>query len=99
MQERPIEIQSAIFDRLFATAELCNLDDMEYKEYSRSLKEYRDWKSSISRAIDDGRAEGLAEGIRQNQLETAKSMLDLNIDKDVIVSVTKLTYEEIENLK
>lgn len=88
---------------------------MEYKEYSRSLKEYRDWKSSISRAIDDGRAEGLekgfseghaeghvvgrAEGIRQNQLETAKSMLDLNVDKDVIVSVTKLTYEEIENLK
>ena len=96
---------------------------MEYKEYSRSLKEYRDWKSSISRAIDDGRAEGLAEGlekgfakgfseghaeghvvgraegIRQNQLETAKSMLDLNVDKDVIVSVTKLTYEKIENLK
>ena len=96
---------------------------MEYKEYSRSLKEYRDWKSSISRAIDDGRSEGLekgfakgfseghaeghavglaegrAEGIRQNQLETAKSMLDLNVDKDVIVSVTKLTYEEIENLK
>jgi hypothetical protein len=28
LQERPIEIQSAIFDRLFATAELCNLDDM-----------------------------------------------------------------------
>ena len=123
LQERPIEIQSAIFDRLFATAELCNLDDMEYKENSRSLKEYRDWKSSISRAIDDGRAEGLAEGlekgfakgfsvghaeghvvgraegIRQNQLETAKSMLDLNVDKDVIVSVTKLTYEKIENLK
>lgn len=92
---------------------------MEYKEYSRSLKEYRDWKSSISRAIDDGRAEGLEKGfakgfseghaeghvvgraevIRQNQLETAKSMLDLNVDKDVIVSVTKLTYEEIENLK
>lgn len=123
LQERPIEIQSAIFDRLFATAELCNLDDMEYKEYSRSLKEYRDWKCSISRAIDDGRAEGLekgfakgfseghaeghavglaegrAEGIKQNQLETAKAMLDLGVDKDVIVSVTKLTYEEIENLK
>ena len=131
LQERPIEIQSAIFDRLFAMAELCNLDDMEYKEYSRSLKEYRDWKCSISRAIDDGRAEGLekgfakgfseghaeghaegravglaegraegrAEGIKQNQLETAKAMLDLGVDKDVIVSVTKLTYEKIENLK
>ena len=81
--------------------------------------EYRDWKCSISRAIDDGRAEGLekdfakgfseghavglaegrAEGIRQNQLETAKSVFDLNVDKDVIVSVTKLTYEEIENFK
>ena len=96
---------------------------MEYKEYSRSLKEYRDWKCSISRAIDDGRAEGLekgfakgfseghaeghavglaegrAEGIKQNQLETAKAMLDLGVDKDVIVSVTKLTYEEIENFK
>ena len=28
-----------------------------------------------------------------------RSMFDLNVDKDVIVSVTKLTYEEIENFK
>ena len=53
--------------------------------------------------LAEGHAEGLAEGekigIKQNQVETAKRMIKLGIDIDTIVEVSKLSADEIENLK
>ena len=48
----PVEVQNRIFNRLFSTAEVCNLNEFEFMKYSRSLKDYRDWHNTLNHAIE-----------------------------------------------
>jgi MoaA/NifB/PqqE/SkfB family radical SAM enzyme len=41
---------------------------------------------------------GIAEGEKQKQLEIAKNLKNQNIDIQIIINVTGLTKEEVENL-
>ncbi|MBE6330267.1 MAG: hypothetical protein E7072_09190 [Bacteroidales bacterium] len=51
-ENRPVEVQNRIFNRLFSTAEICNLNEFEFMKYSRSLKDYRDWHNTLNHAIE-----------------------------------------------
>mgnify|MGYP003290105510 CR=1 FL=1 len=61
----------------------------------------------LAEGLAEGRAEGLAEGIvegivegeRRNKLENAKRMLEENFTVEMIAKITKLSKNEIENLK
>ena len=53
LKNRPVKIQNKIFDRLFSTAEICNLNKVEFMDYSRSLKDYRDWHNTLNHAIEE----------------------------------------------
>ncbi len=61
-----------------------------------------DQNSNISGAEERGRAEGRKEGekigIKQEKIETAKRMLNKNIDIQTIIDITGLTKEEIEKI-
>ena len=48
--------------------------------------------------LAEGRAEGLEEGRKERNIEIAKSLLEQNIDIEVISKSTGLTEEEINNL-
>ena len=48
----PIEVQNRISNKLFSTAEVCNLNEFEFMKYSRSLKDYRDWHNTLNHAIE-----------------------------------------------
>ena len=137
LRDRPQEIQNEVFDHLFSKAEICNLSKMEFKDYSRSLKDYRDWKNSLDYAIEqerdkllkelekdnakkvakgiakgiakgkreglkegkkEGKKEGIAIGIKETQIESAKTMLNLGFDLDTIATISKLSINEIESL-
>ncbi|MBO5131455.1 MAG: Rpn family recombination-promoting nuclease/putative transposase, partial [Paludibacteraceae bacterium] len=52
LKNRPMEVQNRIFNRLFSTAEICNLNEFEFMKYSRSLKDYRDWHNTLNHAIE-----------------------------------------------
>ena len=60
-------------------------------------------KSEISEARDDahkeGIKEGLAQGSKESKQEIAKTMLKEKMDIKLIAKVTKLSIEEIEQLK
>ena len=60
-------------------------------------------KSEISEARDDahkeGIKEGLAQGSKESKQEIAKAMLKEKMDINLIAKVTKLSIEEIEQLK
>jgi len=56
-------------------------------------------KTLISEAKQEGHAEGLSEGFKQEKIEIAKNMLEDNMSTDIIIKYTGLTKEEIENLK
>ena len=52
-----------------------------------------------AKGITEGRAEGRAEGQREKTEEIAKEMLKQGLPIETIVSITKLTKEEIEKIK
>ena len=56
-------------------------------------------QAGISEGKVEGRAEGRIEGMTLKQKEIAKKMLDQKINIQIIIQVTGLTKEELEELK
>lgn len=115
LTDRPKELRSKVFDKLFEEAEIAKFSKQELKEYEDSLKAYRDIKNSLDTAMEQGfekgreegreegrevgRAEGRAEGITSQRLDTARFMLKDGLPLEQIMRYTGLTQEEITQLK
>ncbi len=71
--ERPKELQERIFKRVFEQAEIARYTPEEHLAYQESLKNYWDFgsveSSAINTGIRRGRAQGLAEGRAQGRIE------------------------------
>ena len=91
----PEKFKENIFLKLFETAEIAKFSQQEYREYEDSLKYYRDIKNSL----DTARGEGIETGERKKQIEIAKTGLKEGLSVELIMKLTGLTIEEIENLK
>ena len=79
------------------------LDKMSQDKKERRLAELREKAIKDEMAIRDsgyneGRKEGLEEGLKEGIKKTAKNMLEMKIDKEIILKVTGLTMDEIENM-
>ena len=55
-------------------------------------------KNSVNTARDDGKIEGIEEGIEKEKKEIAIKCLKENIPIETIIKLTGLTKEEIEKL-
>jgi len=53
----------------------------------------------IANAKEEGFEQGIEQGTKQEKIEIAKNMLDMEINLDTILKSTGLTKDEIENLK
>ena len=78
--------------------------NQEFVQLLSNDEEYEIYvKSEISEARDDahkeGIKEGLAQGSKESKQEIAKTMLKEKMDIKLIAKVTKLSIEEIEQLK
>ena len=75
------------------------LDDMEYLTGDEELQRLAELRESS--AIDRGLAMSYArkQGIKENQIETARKLLKKNISIDIILEVTGLTKEELDRIK
>jgi predicted transposase/invertase (TIGR01784 family) len=62
--------------------------DRDYERYSIYTQE----------CVEEGRAEGRAEGEKAARVETARQMIVHHMDMNLIVEITKLTREEVEAL-
>ena len=71
---------------------------MDRAEYEESLKVFWDFSNVLSTAERKGRAEGRAEGERNEKLRSAKNLKALGVDVETISKATGLTKEEIESL-
>ena len=94
LDRQPKRLQSEVFNRLFAEAEMAKFTKQELKEYEDSLKAYRDIKNSLDTAKEEGREEGRAEGIAL----VAKAMYAKGMDVDTIASITGMAKDEVERL-
>jgi len=91
----PEKFKEKIFFKLFETAEIAKFSQQEYQEYEESLKYYRDIKNSL----DTAKEEGIEVGERKKQIEIAKTGFKEGLSVELILKLTGLTKEEIENLK
>ena len=103
LTKQPAKLQEKIFAKLFEQVEIANYSDQEYNEYEHSLKIYRDLNNVIETAETKGekrgKAEGLVEGEARKVREIARTMLAKNLDIELIIEITQLSKEEIEQLK
>ena len=75
------------------------LDKISQDKKERRLAELREKAIKDEMAIrDSGYNEGRKEGIEEGIRKTAKNMLEMKIDKEIISKVTGLTISEIDNI-
>lgn len=95
-------IPTIIANQAFEIAELAKFGPEERNIYENSLKTYRDLKSIIDTAYDEGKLEGGLEGIfeckLEGKLEIAKSLKENGILTELIQKTIGLSKEEIERL-
>lgn len=93
-QSIPAIFKDEVFTQAFEKAELSKLGQDERDAYEMNLKIYRDYKSTIETAFDEGKLEGKMEG----KLEVAKALKMSGISIDIISKTTGLSEEEINRL-
>ena len=102
LMDRPQTLQERVFKRLFDQAEIASLTPQERREYQESVKDYRDYYSTMTTAHQKGRAEGLSEGEAkgraEERLSNARSLLSNGVPMDVIVKSLGLAPDEIAAL-
>lgn len=79
-----------VFTRAFEKAELAKLNADEWTAYESSLKEYRDIKSYIDTAFEEGEVKGIT--------KVAKALKESGISIEIISSTTGLSAGEINQL-
>ena len=79
------------------------LDILSADEKMQRIAELRekailDEKAIYAKGIDDGRTQGIEQGIEQEKINVAKNMLKEKISIEIIAKITGLTKEEIKKL-
>jgi predicted transposase/invertase (TIGR01784 family) len=82
-------------EKLFSIAEIARFSPVEVKAYEDSLKVYRDLKSSIDTAREEGKAEGKADNARR----VAAIMIKEGEDDSKIVRYTGLSIETVREIR
>ena len=90
LDRQPEYLQTAVFNRLFAEAEIAKFTRAELREYEDSLKAYRDIKNSLDSAKQEGK--------KDKAIEIAKNLLEMGMSIDNIMKATGLSLEEIAKL-
>lgn len=91
----PWKAKSAVLQRLEQIADVASLTKAERLKYDEGLRKYRDTLSVLEGAKQDG----LAEGAKEEKQETAKRMLAMGINTDVIAAATGLTKDEVDHCR
>ena len=98
LESKPATLTEGIFRKLFDVAEIAAFTKEERYDYEESLKNFRVLYNTISTAEKKGRAEGRAEGEKEERLRNAKNFKQLGVDLETIAKATGLSVEEIEKL-
>ena len=85
---------------------MAKYNDVEHKLYEASLKTLRDNFSAYQCANEEGKVEGIKEGIvlgeqigiDKNRIETATTLKQQGVSIEIIIIATGLTKEVIEKL-
>ena len=76
-----------------------NNDEFVVDWISREEEQKQYEEVMYEKGLNQGKQQGITQGIEQNKIEVAKEMLELNMDLETISRVTKLAKEQIESLR
>lgn len=100
---RRIENKNKEIERINKKLASMSLSREERNNYEFRKKAILDETSAIDYATKKGLAQGIEQGIEQGKIEEkkkiAKEMIKKEIDIETIVEITKLTKEEVEEIK
>ena len=111
--DRPKALQDRVFKKLFEQAEIAKYKPEERREYVMSVKNYWDYYSTITSALNRGRKEGREEGLAEGEAkgrekerkkndeerrESARSMKEDGMSAALIAKYTGLSEKEISEL-
>ncbi len=99
LERVPEKLRERVFEKFFETAEISKFTQEQVRYYENSLKYYRDLKNSLDTAKLEGIKEGIEKGIKVRVREIAISMLENNVDVEIISNATRLSTYEIEKLR
>ncbi|MEM6453144.1 MAG: Rpn family recombination-promoting nuclease/putative transposase [Cyanobacteria bacterium P01_D01_bin.105] len=69
LDDKPEILQGEVFNRLFEVAEIAQFSRVERQAYEDSLKYYRDMQNVVGTSREEGREEGLQEGLERGRQE------------------------------
>ena len=102
MDSIPKQFTDPFFQRLFILAEINNFTAEEKRQYLQSLENMGDFDNIINTAAEEahaaGKAEGIEQGSRQANLQSARNLKALGVAVEIIAQATGLSVEEIERL-
>ena len=111
LEKRPEVLDHQIFTRIFAVAELYNMDKATRDKVLQKMTTERDLRNQMAYAREEairegrekgraeGRAEGHAEGMAQGKVETIRKMLAGGISVGAIAEALGMTVKECESYR
>ena len=111
LEKRPEVLDHQIFTRIFAVAELYNMDKATRDKVLQKMTTERDLRNQMAYAREEairegrekgraeGHAEGHAEGMAQGKVETIRKMLAGGIPATAIAEALGMTIEQCESYR
>ena len=96
--ERPKALQERIFTRLFEQAEIAKFTPKERLEYEESMKDYRDYYSTMKTAHKKGLAEGMEKGMEKEKTDTVYRLNSLGLSIEQIAMGSGLSIDEVSRI-
>ena len=95
LSEQPFEIDDGLIEEFLYACEVANFNEKKRITYFEDKMSEIDYRYEM----DSERAEGRAEGLVQGRAEVAKAMLAKGMDTQIVAECTKLSCEQVEELK
>lgn len=99
MEDAPSKFKDPLFTRLFMLAEISKFTPEEKKQYDKSIENMGDYLNTITTAVEDAKAVGIAIGREEHAIETAQTMLTEVLDVELVAECTGLTLDEVQALQ
>ena len=98
LEHIPAIMREKVFQKAFHTAEVAAMSEKDRDRYEQELNDYWTYWATIHTAEKKGHAEGRAEGKDERSTEIARNMKKEGFDVSMIVKMTGLALDEIEQL-
>ncbi|MCP4221596.1 MAG: hypothetical protein GY765_43630, partial [bacterium] len=99
MEDIPEILKEDIFLKGFEVAEIAAFTPSQMDSYQESLKVYRDLKGAFDNSVEEGRKEGLKEGVEKTNYKIVKNLLRKKHTIDAIADITEMFEADVIALK